>query len=142
MNFDFSSLNFETIDSNINAYLDMYINQNGVTFTKKCLRIWVIPPMCCAYWMPRRRCSRSVCARAVSRRALSSPSRGVEQKGVVTISTKICWNRSAPPRARIGFRASGTAFAASGRDAKTMCFDLNEGVQEDFRPNPTNNDAK
>lgn len=27
-------------------------------------------------------------------------------------------------------------------DAKTMCFNLNEGVQEDFRPNPTNNDAK
>ena len=27
-------------------------------------------------------------------------------------------------------------------DAKTMCFDLNEGVQEDFRPNPTNSDAK
>ena len=37
MNFDFSALNFETIDSNINAYPDMYINLNGVTFTKKVL---------------------------------------------------------------------------------------------------------
>ncbi len=37
MNFDFSALNFETIDSSINAYPDMYINQNGVTFTKKVL---------------------------------------------------------------------------------------------------------
>ena len=37
MNFDFSALNFETIDSNINAYPDMYLNQNGVTFTKKVL---------------------------------------------------------------------------------------------------------
>ena len=27
-------------------------------------------------------------------------------------------------------------------DAKTMCFDLNEGVQEDFRQNPENSDAK
>lgn len=35
MNFDFSALNFETIDSNINAYPDMFLNQNGVTFTKK-----------------------------------------------------------------------------------------------------------
>ena len=34
MNFDFSSLNFETIDSNINAYPDMYLNQSGVTFSK------------------------------------------------------------------------------------------------------------
>ena len=32
MNFDFSALNFETIDSNINAYPDMFLNQNGVTF--------------------------------------------------------------------------------------------------------------
>ena len=37
MNFDFSSLNFETIDSNINAYPDMYLNQSGVTFSKKAL---------------------------------------------------------------------------------------------------------
>ena len=27
MNFDFSSLNFETIDSNINAYPDMYLKE-------------------------------------------------------------------------------------------------------------------
>ena len=37
MKFDFSALNFEIIDSNINAHPDMYINQNGVTFTKKVL---------------------------------------------------------------------------------------------------------
>ena len=37
MNFDFSALNFETIDANINAYPDMFLNQNGVTFTKKVL---------------------------------------------------------------------------------------------------------
>ena len=37
MNFDFSALNFETIDSNINAYPDMYLNQSGVTFSKKVL---------------------------------------------------------------------------------------------------------
>ena len=29
MNFDFSALNFETIDSNINAYPDIFLNQNG-----------------------------------------------------------------------------------------------------------------
>ena len=27
-------------------------------------------------------------------------------------------------------------------DAKTMCFDLNEGVQEDFRPVTPSNDAE
>ena len=35
MNFDFSALNFETIDSNINAYPDIFLNQNGVTITKR-----------------------------------------------------------------------------------------------------------
>ena len=35
MKFDFSALNFETLDANVNAYPDIFINQNGVTFTKK-----------------------------------------------------------------------------------------------------------
>ena len=35
MKFDFYSLNFETLDANVNAYPDIFINQNGVTFTKK-----------------------------------------------------------------------------------------------------------
>ena len=35
MKFDFSALNFETLDSNVNAYPDMFVNVNGVTFTKK-----------------------------------------------------------------------------------------------------------
>ena len=37
MNFDFSSLNFETLDANVNAYPDLFVNQNGVTFTRKVL---------------------------------------------------------------------------------------------------------
>lgn len=35
MAINFSELNFEVIDSNVNAYPDIYINQNGVTFSKK-----------------------------------------------------------------------------------------------------------
>ena len=46
MNFDFSALNFETIDSNINAYPDMYINLNGVTFTKKVLEDLGLSGLC------------------------------------------------------------------------------------------------
>ena len=47
MNFDFSALNFETIDSNINAYPDMFLNQNGVTFTKKVLEDLGYPALKC-----------------------------------------------------------------------------------------------
>ena len=31
MNFDFSALNFETIDSNINAYPDMFLIMNYIS---------------------------------------------------------------------------------------------------------------
>ena len=95
MNFDFSALNFETIDSNINAYPDMYINQNGVTFTKKVLEDLGYP----AYVL---------CLLDAKAKVFGFPAR-------------ICWNRSAPPRARIGFRASGTAFAASGLLMQKPC---------------------
>ena len=37
MKFDFNALNFEILDANTNAYPDIFINQNGVTFTKKVL---------------------------------------------------------------------------------------------------------
>ena len=50
---------------------------------------------------------------------------------VVTISSK---NLLEPLRV-----ATGWVWVA---DAKTMCFDLSKGIQEDFRPNPANSDAK
>ena len=113
MNFDFSSLNFETIDSNINAYPDMYLNQSGVTFSKKVLE------------------------------DLGYPAYVLEQKGVVTISSK---NLLEPLRAATGEDwVPGKRYRVRGfwvADAKTMCFDLNEGVQEDFRQNPANSDDK
>ena len=132
MNFDFSALNFETIDSNINAYPDMFLNQNGVTFTKKVLEDLGYP----AFVL----CLLDAKARVFAIR--SCKPRG-EQKGVVTISNK---NLLDPLRAVTGedwipgkrYRVRGFWVA----DAKTMCFDLNEGVQEDFRPVTPNNDAE
>ena len=37
MKFDFSALNFETIDANVNATPDMFVNTNGLTFTRRVL---------------------------------------------------------------------------------------------------------
>ena len=66
-----------------------------------------------------------------------------EQKGVVTISNK---NLLDPLRAVTGEDwIPGKRYKVRGfwvADAKTMCFDLNEGVQEDFRPVTPNNDAE
>ena len=133
MNFDFSALNFETIDSNINAYPDMFLNQNGVTFTKKVLEDLGYPAfvLCLLDAKARVFAIRSCKSNEPKGFKFSKP-RG-EQKGVVTISNK---NLLDPLRAVTGedwipckrYKVRGFWVA----DAKTTCFDLNKGVQEDF----------
>ena len=88
MNFDFSALNFETIDSNINAYPDMFLNQNGVTFTKKVLEDLSYPAyvLCLLDAKARVFAIRSCKSNEPKGFKFSKP-RG-EQKGVVTISNK------------------------------------------------------
>ena len=134
MKFDFSALNFEIIDSNINAHPDMFINQNGVTFTKKVLEDLCYP----AYVL----CMLDAKAKVFAvRMCKSNEPKGfkfskpkVEQKGVVTIGNK---NLLEPLRAVTGENwVPGKRYRVRGfwvADAKTMCFDLSEGVQEDFR---------
>ena len=65
------------------------------------------------------------------------------ERGVVTISNK---NLLDPLRAVTGEDwIPGKRYKVRGfwvADAKTMCFDLNEGVQEDFRPVTPSNDAE
>ena len=88
MNFNFSALNFETIDSNINAYPDMFLNQNGVTFTKKVLEDLGYPAfvLCLLDAKARVFAIRSCKSNEPKGFKFSKP-RG-EQKGVVTISNK------------------------------------------------------
>ena len=143
MNFDFSALNFETIDSNINAYPDMYLNQSGVTFTKKVLEDLGYPAyVLCLLDAKAKVFAIRMCKSNEPKGFKFSKPRG-EQKGVVTISSK---NLLEPLRAASGEDwVPGKRYRVRGfwvADAKTMCFDLNEGVQEDFRPNPANSDDK
>lgn len=124
-------------------YPDMFLNQNGVTFTKKVLEDLGYPAfvLCLLDAKARVFAIRSCKSNEPKGFKFSKP-RG-EQKGVVTISNK---NLLDPLRAVTGedwipgkrYRVRGFWVA----DAKTMCFDLNEGVQEDFRPVTPNNDAE
>ena len=137
----FNFVNNQT--GNINAYPDMFLNQNGVTFTKKVLEDLGYPAfvLCLLDAKARVFAIRSCKSNEPKGFKFSKP-RG-EQKGVVTISNK---NLLDPLRAVTGedwipgkrYRVRGFWVA----DAKTMCFDLNEGVQEDFRPVTPNNDAE
>ena len=121
MNFDFSALNFETIDSNINAYPDMFLNQNGVTFTKKVLEDLGYPALFCVCWMRKRGYLRSVPARATNRRASSSPSREANRKVLLRSPTRICLTRFALSPARTGFPASVTRCVVSGLLMQKPC---------------------
>ena len=85
MNFDFSSLNFETIDSNINAYPDMYLNQSGVTFSKKVLEDLGYPAyVLCLLDAKAKVFAIRMCKSNEPKGFKFSKPRG-EQKGVVTI---------------------------------------------------------
>ena len=121
MNFDFSALNFETIDSNINAYPDMFLNQNGVPFTRKVLEDLGYPAfvLCLLDAKARVFAIRSCKSNEPKGFKFSKP-RG-EQKGVVTISNKNLLTRFALSPARTGFPASVTGCAGSGLPMQKPC---------------------
>lgn len=134
MKFDFKALNFETLDSNVNAYPDMFVNLNGVTFTKKVLEDMGYPAYVLCKLDPKAKVfAIHMCKSNEPRGFKFSKPRG-EQKGTLNISNK---NLLEPIRSCMGdtwrrdrrYKVRGFWVA----DAKTMCFDLSEGVQEDYR---------
>ena len=135
MNFDFSSLHFETIDVNVNAYPDLYVNQSGVTFTKKVLEDMGYPAYVLCLLDPKAKVFAIRSCKNSEPKGFKFSKPKSEQRGVVTVSNK---NLLDPLRSVIGENwIPGKRYRVRGfwvADAKTMCFDLNEGVQEDFRP--------
>ncbi|MBQ8508957.1 MAG: hypothetical protein IJ493_03525 [Clostridia bacterium] len=135
MAINFNDLNFEILDSNVNAYPDIYINQSGITFTKKVVEDLGYP----AYILCQMDAKNKVFA---IRMCKSNEPRGfkfskprAEQKGTVSIGSR---NLYEPITAVMGVNSipSGKRYRVRGfwvADAKTMCFDLSEAVLEDFR---------
>lgn len=89
MKFDFNALNFEILDANTNAYPDIFINQNGVTFTKKVLDDLNYPAFVLCQLDVKNKVLRSVCARATSRGGISSPSPRESRKPPSVSPTRI-----------------------------------------------------
>lgn len=134
MKFDFSALNFEVLDSNVNAYPDMFVNVNGVTFTKKVIEDLNYPAYVLCQIDPKAKVfAIRMCKSNEQKGFKFSKPRG-EQKGTVNITSK---NLLEPIRQCMAdkwendkrYRVRGFWVA----EAKTMCFDLSEGVQEDYR---------
>lgn len=134
MAIDFASLNFETLDANLNAYPDMFINQSGVTFTKKVMEDMGYPAyVLCQLDVKNRVFAVRMC-KSNEQRAFKFSKSKTEQKSTVSINSK---NVTEAIRETMKgnwmpdkrYRVRGFWVA----DAKTMCFDLSEATQESFR---------
>lgn len=134
MKFDFSALNFEVIDANVNATPDLFVNTNGLTFTRRVLEEMGYPQhvVCQIDVKNRVFAIRSCKSNELKAFKFSKPKD--EQKATVSISNK---NVLEPIRKcmagqwQVDKRYKVTGFYVA--DAKTMCFALEEGVQEDYR---------
>ena len=143
MKFDFSTLNFETLDPQVNAYPDIFVNVNGVTFTKKVVEDLGYPAYVrCMLDAKARVFAVRMCKSNEPRGFKFSKPRG-EQKTTINLTSK---NIIDPIRAAMAdtwdakkrYRVRGFWVA----DEKTMCFDLSEGVQEDFRGTGADGDSE
>jgi len=141
MAINFNELNFEVIDSNVNAYPDIYINQNGVTFSKKVVEDLGYPAYILCQLDPKNRVFAIRMCKSNEPKGFKFAKPRAEQKGTVSIGSK---NLTEPIRKVMGDewladkRYKITGFWVA--DAKTMCFDLAEGIQEDFRSNSSDED--
>lgn len=134
MKFDFNTLEFETLDANVNAYPDIYINVNAVTFTKKVVEDLGYPANVLFQLDAKNKVfAVRACKSNEARSFKFSKPRG-EQKSTISISSR---NLTEPLRAVMkNDWESGKRYRVRGfwvAEAKTMCFDLTEAVQESFR---------
>lgn len=134
MKFDFFALNFETLDANVNAYPDIYINQNGVTFTKRVVEELNYPAFVLCQLDAKNKVFAVRMCKSNEQKGFKFAKPKGEQKTTVSITNK---NLVEPIRmAMEGVWQSDKRYRVRGfwvADAKTMCFDLSEGVQEDYR---------
>lgn len=134
MKFDFAALNFETLDVNVNVSPDMFVNVNGITFTKRVLEDMNYPSHVLCQLDPKAKVFAIRVCKSNEPKAFKFSKPRAEQKGTVSIGNK---NLLEPVRRCMGDawkddkRYKVTGFWVA--DAKAMCFDLSEGVQEVFR---------
>ena len=143
MKFDFSALNFETIDINVNASPDMFVNANGITFTRRVLEEMGYPAhVLCQLDAKNRVFAVRVC-KSNEQRAFKFSKPREEQKTTLSVTNK---NLLEPIRRCMKDKwKENKRYKIMGfwvADAKTMCFMLDEGVQENFRTNEREDDTE
>ena len=112
MAFDFSSITLEVIDINTNADPDLYINQNGITFSKRVLEDMNYPQ---------------------NVQYCTDPAHSV-------FAVRICKSNEAKATSFCKPRAEQTTTYSTGnknlKDGKTMYFVMTEAEVSEFRKTP------
>jgi len=142
MKFDFNSLNFEVLDSNVNAYPDLFVNMNGLTFSKRVLEDMGYPAYVLCMIDAKARVFAIRPCKGNEAKAFKFAKPKSEQKAVCTLSSK---NIMEPIRAitkdiwepKKRYKVTGFWVA----DAKTMCFDLSEGQVDTYRQTAESEEA-
>lgn len=136
MKFDFNSLHFEILDSTINAYPDMFVNQNGVTFSKRVLEDMGYPAFVQCMIDAKARVFAIRPCKGNEAKAFKFTKPKSEQRATCTIASKCVME---PIRAMTkDIWKTNTRYKVTGfwvAEAKTMCFDLSEGQVDTYRQN-------
>lgn len=133
MKIDFNSLNFETLDANTNATPDIFFNQNCLTFSRRVVEDLGYPAHILCMLDAKNRVFAVRACRKDESRAFKFSKPKEEQKSTIALS---CKNLLDPLRKCMadswekGVRYKVTGFWVA--EAKTMCFDLNEGVKSPY----------
>lgn len=129
MKFDFSSLKFETLDANAGASPDIFFNQSGLTFSRKVVDDLGYPAQILCQLDAKNRVFAIRACRKDESRAFKFSKPKEEQKSTICLTGRNLLDPLRKCTADIwkkGVRYKVTGFWVA--DAKTMCFDLSEGV--------------
>lgn len=142
-NLDLNNLNLETLDSTMNANPDMFVNQNGITFSKRVQEVLGYPAQVLCQLDPQNRVLAIRACRCDERRAFKFSKPKEEQRITVTITNK---NLLEPVRRCMeGIWVPGKRYKVTGfwvADSKTMCFALAEGVRADYHVHASEADGE
>ena len=121
MKFDFNALNFEILDANTNAYPDIFINQNGVTFTKKVLDDLNYPAFVLCQLDAKNKVFAVRMCKSSEQRATSSPSRRVSRKPRSASPTRIWLTPFVPLWRAFGKAINAIVCVAFGSQTQKRC---------------------
>jgi len=139
MKFDFDSLNFETLDANTNSSLDIFFNQNCLTFSRRVVEELGFPAQILCQLDAKNRVFAIRACRKDEARAFKFSKPKEEQKSTISLSNKNLLDPLRKCTADIwgkGLRYKVTGFWVA--EAKTMCFDLNEGEPQSYHKQEVN----